>query len=323
MTRPEFRNMTLTTVGIVKAPCDDAAAADADDGLFTFTAMEYWNQWTYHHLVPQQDDEETKKKSMDGPQVKPCGFSFDGAAYQGLDVSTLDPSALQYLQEHLRIIDPLYGWLRPMDGILPYRLEMATRNVFQPSPNNNNNNNNKERTIKSMTLAEFWRPVVHRHIMDQTPPSQAHFLLNLASEEYSVVVDPPSSVKVNKPSSSAAPAAAVSHGALTIPTVVKVIFRNSGRVIAIHAKRARGLMARYMAQHQITTLDGIKGFQEEGYTFQITESNGTTLVFDRPKQWNRATSDTTEKDNKTKTSSSVSSLTTTHHQKKRPRRSKP
>ena len=154
-------------------------------------------------------------------------------------------------------------------------------------------------------------------VVDQTPPSQAHFLLNLASEEYSVVVDPPSSVKVNKP-----PAAA-SHGALTIPTVVKVIFRNSGRVIAIHAKRARGLMARYLAQHQITTLDGIKGFQEEGYTFQITESNGTTLVFDRPKQWNRATSDTTEKDNKTKTSSSVSSLTTTHHQKKRPRRSKP
>jgi len=201
---------------------------------------------------------------------KPCGFAFDGVAYKGLDISNLSKDSVEYLQEHLRTVDPLYGWLKPMDVIEAYRLEMATRGVFD----------NGTKTKKTQGLAKFWKPAIRESIQQEEqelqPPNKI-VIVNLASDEYSAAVDWPNQ------------------------QMVKVIFRHAGRVLAVHAKRARGLMARYMAENNVTDLDGLTGFDLEGYSFQPdqsslslqfseTDGKGTskTLVFDRPADWNKA-----------------------------------
>ena len=218
--------------------------------------------------------------------AKPCGYSFDGVVYQGLDMISLikagnddndnDTSsssplpssfpAISYLQEHLRIVDPVYGWLRPMDVIQPYRLEMASKNVLSDQE-------------KSTKLANFWKPAIRDCLEKEetnlpTGRRKNLIVLNLASDEYSSAVDwPPHKV-------------------------IKVVFRHGGRVLAVHAKRARGLMARYLAMNQVQSLEDVKNFNLESYQFQPDESTmdvkaaigmegnvAVCLVFDRPADW--------------------------------------
>jgi cytoplasmic iron level regulating protein YaaA (DUF328/UPF0246 family) len=186
---------------------------------------------------------------------KPCIYSFSGAAYQGLQINDNDSynaDAMQYLQNNLRIIDPLYGVLRPLDYIQPYRLEMATRGVFND---------------KTSRLADFWRDAVTRNLAEDLKEQDEQVLLNLASDEY---------------------AAAVDIGSLGENVVyIKVVFREQGRVIAVHAKRARGLMVRYLALNKINSLEEVKNFNLEGYALISAECDHSTLVFDRPKQEKR------------------------------------
>ena len=208
------------------------------------TAHRYWSDFQYH--VDGQND--TNESSM-----KASIFSFSGAAYQGLDIATCSQDDLLYLQDSLRIIDPLYGVLRPLDLMQPYRLEMATKKVFP-----------EDKTVK---LAEYWREAVTarlaQDLSDNDRTVTQRILLNLASDEYSAAVD-----------ANALPSDA---------SYVKVVFRQEGRIIAVHAKRARGLMVRYLAQNNVDDFDGVKDFNLEGYTFQEDESDETTLVFDREK----------------------------------------
>ncbi|GAX27744.1 uncharacterized protein FisN_13Hh156 [Fistulifera solaris] len=202
------------------------------------TAASYWKAY----------DEEAPSNN---PQAKPCIFAFSGAAYQGLDISTCDNAALSYMQSCLRILDPLYGVLRPLDRIQPYRLEMATKNAIFVD---------KKRRIK---LSDYWKPAVTRRLSDdlkQVSPSS--ILLNLASDEYSVAVD-----STNLPAQT---------------KCIKVVFHEpNGKVVAVHAKRARGLMVRYLASVQATTTDDIQKFDLEGYAFQPNASDETTFVFQR------------------------------------------
>jgi cytoplasmic iron level regulating protein YaaA (DUF328/UPF0246 family) len=180
---------------------------------------------------------------------QPCGFLFQGAAYQGLDIQTLneDTASLEYLQHHLRIVDPLWGWLRPMDVIPPYRLEMATKNIF----------GDKQK------LAAYWKPSIENILGDgdgDDDDENHAVIINLASDEYSAAVP--------------------------LKNAVKVIFRNKGRVIAVHAKRARGLYVRFLAQEKVTTLEDFwkatPEFTVEGYKYQEADSNQEdTVVYDR------------------------------------------
>jgi hypothetical protein len=202
------------------------------------TAHEYWSNM------------ETDISNRDSSVVKPCIYAFAGTAYDGLQVSSLDEDSLQYLQSNLRIIDPLYGILRPLDIMQPYRLEMATRNVF---PND-----------KSMKLATYWQQNVTERLSDDLTNRINLILLNLASDEYSAAVD-----------SKSLPADT---------QYIQIVFRQEGRVIAVHAKRARGLMARYLAEIKAESLEDVKWFNMEGYSFVKDESNETMLVFDRKKQ---------------------------------------
>ena len=198
------------------------------------TAKDYWNDFD---------------PAADTPSSKPCIYAFSGAAYQGLQIHECDEAAVSYMQKCLRIVDPLYGALRPLDQIQPYRLEMATRGVL---------------TDKKIKLADYWSPSVTQHIARDLETFEDPILLNLASDEYSAAVD-----------ESALPENA---------RYIKVVFKENGRVIAVHAKRARGMMVRYVAERQATSLDQVKEFAEEGYSFQEDASDETTLVFDREKQ---------------------------------------
>jgi len=201
----------------------------------------------------------------DAKFAKPAIFSFMGAAYQGLNVNDglcEDEEAMKYLQSNLRIIDPLYGSLRPLDEIQPYRLEMATKKIWEG-----------EVLEKPKALAKFWEEAVTSSISDDLvkaidnydgdKPSQS-VLVNLASEEYS---------------------AAVNKKLLPENCVyVKCIFRDGGRVIAVHAKKARGLMVRYLAQNNVQDVERIKKFNLDGYTFHEKESSINEFVFGREKQ---------------------------------------
>ncbi len=202
------------------------------------TAASYWE--TY--------DDET---SSNNPQAKPCIFAFSGAAYQGLDIATCNNAALSYMQRCLRILDPLYGVLRPLDLIQPYRLEMATKNAIL---------DDKKKGVK---LSDYWKPAVTRLLSDDLNQfTQTSILLNLASDEYSIAIDSSSLPDQTK--------------------YIKVVFHESnGKVVAVHAKRARGLMVRYLAFVQATTAEDIQQFDLEGYVFQPNASDETTLVFQR------------------------------------------
>jgi len=196
------------------------------------TAYQYWR------------DFELNPKQIKHSRTKPALYAFSGAAYQGLNVSTCTKEEIGYLQSNLRIIDPLYGVLRPLDRMQPYRLEMATKQVFG----------------EKKPLAEWWKDAVTSYLSNDLESRPEKILLNLASDEYSAAVDPKSLPEGTH--------------------YIKVIFRHQGRVIAVHAKRARGLMARYLAEEYIKDIDGIKRFDYEGYRFQAKDSDDTTLVFD-------------------------------------------
>jgi uncharacterized protein len=151
------------------------------------------------------------------------------------------------MQRNLRIIDPLYGTLRPLDLVQPYRLEMASKRIFPDD--------------EKIKLAEYWKTSVSEYLAADLILRDSKIILNLASDEYSAAVD----------------ASILPEGT----QYVKVIFWDGGRTIAVHAKRARGLMVRYLATHRVATLTDVQKFDAEGYSFVESKSNETTLVFDR------------------------------------------
>jgi cytoplasmic iron level regulating protein YaaA (DUF328/UPF0246 family) len=176
-------------------------------------------------------------------------FAYAGPAFQGLQASDCSDAALNYLQNNLRIVDAVYGLLRPMDRIQPYRLEMATTGVF---------GNDR------VKLSSYWSDKVTDRLKEEIENRPDSLLLNLASEEYAATID---KSKLGER-----------------VTLLKAVFQEEGRVVAVHAKRARGLMARYLAENDISTIDGIKRFAEEGYSFDESRSEETTFVFNRKKQ---------------------------------------
>jgi cytoplasmic iron level regulating protein YaaA (DUF328/UPF0246 family) len=246
------------------------------------TAHGYWTQ------MEEYDEKHNETDKQCNISNKPCIFAFQGAAYQGLAIDTLlssaqqqkeeassSAAAMEYLQETLRIVDPLYGWLRPMDVIQPYRLEMATKHVFSGKD-------------KSPKLANYWKPAIAESIRQELLVAQNNnggttsemVIVNVASDEYSAAVDRTTILTANNDNNYC--------------RMIKVIFRHDGRVIAIHAKRARGLFVRYCALHQVTSIEQLKEFASEGYRYQTaseeasaSDDTTTNLVFDRSKTWNK------------------------------------
>lgn len=173
-------------------------------------------------------------------------LAFNGDVYEGLNAATLDKQGLDYAQKHLRILSGLYGLLRPLDLMQPYRLEMGTR-----LPN-----------ARGKDLYAFWKGVI-APALNELLGKRGSVLVNLASEEYFKSVD----VKQ-----------------LSAPVITPVFEDFKGgkyKIISFFAKRARGLMARYAIDHRVSDVEALKGFDSEGYAFVPDASDGNTWVFRR------------------------------------------
>ena len=181
----------------------------------------------------------------DGPRGgKQSVFAFKGDTYLGLDAASLDVKDLAFAQDHLRILSGLYGLLRPLDEIQPYRLEMGS----------------KLNTRRGKDLYKFWGDRITAAIND----SEIDVLVNLASNEYFSSVNP---TKLK---------------AKIITPIFQEEKNGKARVLSMFAKQARGMMARYIIQNRLDDADGIKDFDAAGYKFQADQSDKTKWVFKRP-----------------------------------------
>jgi cytoplasmic iron level regulating protein YaaA (DUF328/UPF0246 family) len=175
---------------------------------------------------------------------KQAMLAFAGDTYVGLDAETLDAKDQAYAQDHLRILSGLYGVLRPMDRIQPYRLEMGSRLANKEGP----------------SLYAYWGTKLAK-AMDEA--SDGAPVVNCASSEYF----------------KAANAKAMKSPVIT-PSF-KEDRNGELKMIGFFAKRARGAMARYMIQNRVDTVDGLKDFALDGYVFQPKFSDGSNLTFTR------------------------------------------
>ena len=183
--------------------------------------------------------------------AKQAVLAFNGDVYEGLDAPSLSPAALQFAQEHMRILSGLYGVLRPLDLMQPYRLEMGTR-LENP---------------RGKDLYAFWGERIVDALNLALNESKAEALVNLASEEYF------KAIKAKK---------------LGVPVIQPVFEDWSGsqsagkyKVISFYAKRARGLMARHVLTKRLRKVDGLKHFSMEGYSFAAEASTAFRWVFRR------------------------------------------
>jgi len=176
-------------------------------------------------------------------------LAFKGDVYTGLQAETLSTEQLAFAQKHLRILSGLYGLLRPLDLMQPYRLEMGL-----PFENQGGKN-----------LYEFWGDSITELLQKQLKASGNTILVNLASNEYFKAVKP----------------------ALLDAEVITPQFRDlkngQYKMISFFAKKARGLMARYIIEEGLNTPEGLKDFKSEGYYFSAKHSDGNDWVFLRDK----------------------------------------
>lgn len=180
--------------------------------------------------------------------AKQAVLTFDGEVFRGLDAKSFTGSDFEYAQSHLRILSGLYGILRPLDLIQPYRLEVSSA-LKNPKGNN---------------LYAFWRKNVTSSVINTIKTSDNNnIILNLASSEYFKTLD-----------------------LKRIPTkVIDVEFyeykNDKFQQIIIYTKKARGLMARYVIKNRIEDAEELKGFSSEGYWFSPQQSNDSKFVFIR------------------------------------------
>lgn len=172
-------------------------------------------------------------------------YAFDGDVYTGLDAYSIPIEKMDLLQNQLRILSGLYGVLKPLDLIQAYRLEMGTKLPIGESKN----------------LYEFWKKTVTNTLNKEL--KKGELFINLASNEYFSVIDTKS---------------------LKVPIITpefKDYKDGNLKIISFFAKKARGLMVRYIIDNQIETLDNLKGFNYEGYQFDANLSKGNNLIFTR------------------------------------------
>lgn len=179
--------------------------------------------------------------------AKQAALVFNGDTYVGLKARDFDDADMAFAQDHLRILSGLYGMLRPLDLIQPYRLEMGIKLA-------NGRGNN---------LYEFWDGQISDAIDDAVSSHADGSVINLASNEY---------FKAVKTDGLSAP---------VITPVFKEVRDGVAKVLGMMAKRARGTMARYMIQNRIERADDLKSFTEDGYEYRADLSDATTWVFTR------------------------------------------
>ena len=232
-TLPLFARQSAELISVLKkkTPAQIASLMKLSDALASLNVARY-GAWT---------SRSTAKNS------RQAALAFNGDVYGGLDAQTLADPELQWAQQHVCILSGLYGVLRPLDWMQPYRLEMGTSLV----------------TGRANNLYQFWGSQIARYLNERAAADTTPVVVNLASEEYFRAVD----LKTLK------------------PRVVNCVFEDykNGvyKIIGFHAKRARGLMLRFAIDSQAATVRKLKGFKLEGYAFEPNASTADRLVFRR------------------------------------------
>lgn len=180
-------------------------------------------------------------------QARQAVLAFNGDVYDGLEARTLSPDDLQWAQSHVAILSGLYGVLKPLDWLQPYRLEMGTRLA----------------TARGKDLYEFWGDQITEHLNKQLATQAEPVVVNLASQEYFKAVRPRQ------------------LRARLIECVFEDWKSGQYKIISFHAKRARGLMARYAVSHRLSHPSQLQGFDLDGYAFDPAASEADRLVFRR------------------------------------------
>lgn len=230
-TAPRFIDHAAELIGVLKpwSPAQVGALMSISDQLAVLNVTRYAD-WHPDHGAARQ-----------------AIMSFDGDVYTGFDVRTLHAAGLDYAQARVRILSGLYGLLRPLDGMHPYRLEMGTR-LANP---------------RGKDLYSFWGEAITAALNQDLAAAQAPALVNLASEEYFKSVKPK---------------------LLDAPVIVPVFedWKNGKyKIISFYAKRVRGMMARYAALHGIVDPQQLKEFDVDGYAFAADVSTEKQWVFRR------------------------------------------
>jgi len=232
-TLPEFRQEAAQLIEVLRplAPQQVASLMHLSDALAALNVARY-AAWSPRFTAKN---------------ARPALLTFNGDVYEGLDARSLARSDLDWAQDHLAILSGLYGVLRPLDWMQPYRLEMGTRLATPAGAN----------------LYQFWGDRLAEHLNQRLAGDPAPVLLNLASQEYFKAVD---------------------RKALR-PRVVECVFEDwkggSWKIISFHAKRARGLMARHAIQQRARKPEDLRGFDAEGWAHDAAASSTDRMVFRR------------------------------------------
>ena len=232
-TQPLFVKQASELIGVLKAqsPQQVASLMDLSDKLASLNVARY-QAWSARFTAKN---------------ARQAVLAFDGDVYDGLQARKLSAADLDWAQKHLAILSGLYGVLRPLDWMQPYRLEMGTSLVTEGGAN----------------LYQFWGSRLANYLNEQLAGDKTPVVVNLASQEYFKAVD---------------------RQALKA-RVIECVFEDwSGgkyKIVSFFAKKARGLMARYAIQQRITQPRKLEGFDLEGYAFDPVASEAERLVFRR------------------------------------------
>ncbi|WP_334190471.1 peroxide stress protein YaaA [Noviherbaspirillum sp.] len=233
-TRPDFIEHSAQLIDILKtkAPAEIASLMGISDALAALNA-ERFAAWS--------------KRRFTTASAKQAMFAFNGDVYDGLNAKSLTARQIDYAQSHLRILSGLYGVLRPLDLMQPYRLEMGTR-LENP---------------RGKDLYAFWGELVTAALNAELSRQSSTILVNLASDEYFKSVKPK-----------------LLHARIVTP-VFEDWKNGRYKIISFFAKRARGLMARYAIAKGLRQVEKLKGFDSDGYAFDAAASTDDMWVFRR------------------------------------------
>jgi cytoplasmic iron level regulating protein YaaA (DUF328/UPF0246 family) len=235
-TQPDFISQASQLIAVCKKlkPSDIASLMKVSDKIASLNVARF-AQW---------------QKTFTTENSRQAILAFKGDVYAGLEAESFSDADFDYAQQHFRMLSGLYGLLKPLDLMQPYRLEMGT----------------KLENKKGSNLYHFWGESITKKINKDMKDNGDELLVNLASNEYFKAVKPK----------------------LVKGTVITPVFKDCKngqyKVISFFAKKARGMMAKYLIQNQVKTVEALKEFDMAGYYFAAEESTATELVFKREEQ---------------------------------------
>jgi cytoplasmic iron level regulating protein YaaA (DUF328/UPF0246 family) len=235
-TQPLFTRQSAALIDVLKSKsAQDISSLMKLSGALSELNVSRYQAWT---------------RKFNAQNSKQAMLAFNGDVYEGLNAKTLSPAQLEWAQTHVCILSGLYGVLRPLDLMQPYRLEMGTALG----------------TDKGSNLYQFWGSQISSYLNDRLAADTKPIIVNLASEEYFKAVD----LKALK--------------ARVVSCVFEDYKNGKYKIISFHAKRARGLMVRHAIDKKATSVKKLESFQAEDYRFEAALSEPDRLVFRRDPQ---------------------------------------